>query len=61
MNIQQMIQSFQAFNLNSIHNLVYVFQTNLWLILSVVGSLGIIVLNVKEEIEDYVTEEQNII
>lgn len=36
-------------------------KTNLWLVLSVVGVLAIIVMNLKEEMEDYVTEEQNII
>lgn len=61
MSWEQIIQSFIAFNINSLNNLLYMIKTNLWLVLSVVGSLAIIVMNLKEEMEDYVTEEQNII
>lgn len=61
MSYQQILQSFLAFHQNSIHNLIYLFKTNLWLILIMIGSVWIIVMNVREEIEDYVTEEQNII
>lgn len=61
MSWEQIIQSFIAFNINSLNNLLYMIKTNLWLVLSVVGVLAIIVMNLKEEMEDYVTEEQNII
>ncbi len=61
MSWEQIIQSFIAFNINSLNNLLYMIKTNLWLVLSVVGALAIIVMNLKEEMEDYVTEEQNII
>lgn len=58
---QQILECFRAFNVNSFNSLAYVVTTNLWMILTIVGSLAIVVMNVKEEIEDYVTEEQNII
>lgn len=61
MTYKQLLTSFEAFNINSINNLIYLVQSNLWLLLTIVGAATIILLNVKEEIEDYVTEEQNII
>ena len=59
--LKQITDSFIAFNINSFNNLVYVVETNLWLILSIIGSLAIVVMGAKEEVDDYVTEEQNII
>ena len=47
--------------MNSFNSLTYIVKTNLWLILTIIGALAIVVMNVKEEIDDYVTEEQNII
>ncbi len=61
MTIEQIIESFRAFNINSINNLIYILETNFWLILSIVGVVAIVIMNLKEELEDYVTEEQNII
>ncbi|MBT9840640.1 hypothetical protein [Blautia sp. MCC283] len=61
MTYQQILQSFLAFNINAFNNLVYIMETNLWIILTMIGTIAIIIMNVKEEIEDYVTEEQNII
>ena len=61
MTYQQILQSFLAFNINAFNNLIYIMETNLWIILTMVGAIAIIIMNVKEEIEDYVTEEQNII
>ena len=61
MSYQQILDSFMAFNINSINSLIYTVKSNLWLILTIVGALTIIILNIREEIEDYVTEEQNII
>ena len=61
MTIEQIIESFRAFNINSINNLIYILETNFWLILSIVGVIAIVIMNLKEELEDYVTEEQNII
>lgn len=51
MSWEQIIQSFIAFNINSLNNLLYMIKTNLWLVLSVVGALAIIVMNLKEEME----------
>ena len=61
MTIEQIIESFRAFNINSINNLIYILETNFWLILSIVGVIAIVIMNLKEELQDYVTEEQNII
>lgn len=61
MSLQQIMQSFCAFNQNAYSNLAYIFRSNFWLILMMAASIAIIVLNLKYEIEDTVTEEQNII
>lgn len=61
MTQEQILQCFRAFNVNSFNSLTYIVKTNLWLILTIIGALAIVVMNVKEEIDDYVTEEQNII
>ncbi len=61
MNYHQIIESFAAFNANSVNSLLYTVKSNLWLILTIVGAFVITILNIREEIEDYVTEEQNII
>lgn len=61
MTYTQILGSFIAFNINAFNNLIYIIQSNLWIVLSIVGAIAIIVMNVGEEIEDYVTEEQNII
>ena len=61
MTYQQILQSFLAFNINAFNTLIYIMETNLWIILTMFGAIAIIIMNVKEEIEDYVTEEQNII
>ena len=61
MTTQQLIESFFAFNVNAWENLVYVFQSNLWLIIIAFSAVVKTVLSLKEEIEDVVTEEQNIL
>ena len=61
MTQQQLIQSFLAFNINAFNNSIYIVETNMWLILSVIGAVFVTFLNIKEEIENYVIEEQNII
>lgn len=61
MTTQQLINSFLAFNVNAWENLVYVFQSNLWLIIIAFSAVVMTVLSLKEEIEDVVTEEQNIL
>lgn len=61
MTYSQIMQSFLAFNINAFNNLLYITKTNLWIILTIIGTIAIVVINVMEEVEDYVTEEQNII
>ena len=61
MTYSQIMQSFLAFHINAFNNLLYITKTNLWIILTIIGAIAIVVMNVMEEVEDYVTEEQNII
>ena len=61
MTYHQILQSFIAFNINAFNNLLYITETTLWIILTIIGAIAIVIMNVREEIEDYVTEEQNII
>lgn len=61
MTLQQMAASFAAFNVNAFNNLLYIIKTNLWTVLTVMGAVSMIIMNLKEEIEDTVTERQNII
>ena len=61
MSLSQIMSSFVAFNVNSINNIIYMIQNNLAILMSIAGATIIIILNLKEEMEDYVTEEQNII
>ena len=61
MSYSQILASFRAFNINSMNSLIYLIKSNLWMLLTVAGAAAIIIMNIREEIEDYVTEEQNII
>ncbi len=61
MTMDQIIASFQAFNINAVNNIIFLVKDNMWLILTIIGALIIIILNIREEVEDYVDEEQNII
>ncbi len=56
-----MLDSFIAFHINAVSNFVYMVTSNLWLLLLIVGVVGTIALNLKEEIDVSVREEQNII
>ena len=55
MTYSQIMQSFLAFNINAFNNLLYITKTNLWIILTIIGAIAIVVMNVMEEVEDYVT------
>lgn len=55
------LQCLWAFNVNAFSHLVYLFKSNFWIILTIIGAAAIIAMSVKEEISDYVTEEQTII
>lgn len=61
MTTAQMIQSFMAFNINAKNSIIYIFQSNLWLILIAICTIATAVMYLREEIEDVVTEEQNIL
>ena len=55
------LNSFFAFNTNAISNIIYIIQSNIWFIPLIVGNIGVILLNVRAEIDMAVSEEQNII
>ena len=61
MTTEQIIECFRAFNVNSFNSLAYMIETNLWMILSIAGAVAIIIMNIKEEVEDYVDEQHPII
>lgn len=61
MTTEQIWQAFVAFNINSVHSLLAIISANKWTILTIIGSLAMIAMNLKEEIEDTVTERQNVI
>lgn len=55
------MNSFIAFNINAVNNFIYILTSNLWFFLIIIGVIGTIALQLKEEIDDSVREEQNII
>lgn len=56
-----MFESFRAFNVNAANNFLYMLTSNLWIFLIIIGVIGTIVLQLKDEIDSSVREEQNII
>ena len=61
MTYEQILESFKAFNVNSMNSLAYTVKTNIWILLTIIGAVILIILNVREEIEDYVPEEIDIL
>ena len=61
MTAEQLIESFVAFNSNSINMLLYIIRTNFASLLTVGGALAIILMNLFEEMDDAVTERTPII
>lgn len=55
------LQSFSAFNVNGINNLVYIMSSNLWSILIALGAAFTVIMKLKEETDYAVREEQNIL
>ena len=45
-----MLNSFLAFHVNAVSNFAYMVTSNLWFILLIIGVVGTIALNLKEEI-----------
>ena len=41
MTYQQILESFLAFNINAFNNLLYIIQSNLWIVLSIIGATAI--------------------
>lgn len=55
------MDSFTAFNINAVNNFIYMLTSNLWFFLIIIGVIGTIILQLKEEVDTAVREEQNII
>ena len=55
------MDSFVAFNINAVNNFIYMLTSNLWFFLIIIGVVGTIILQLKEEVDTAVREEQNII
>lgn len=58
---ERFVQSFGAFNVNSINNIIYNFMSNWWLIFLVIAAVVSAVLSFRESMETVVREEQNIL
>ncbi len=61
LEVIRMFESFRAFNVNAANNFLYMLTSNLWIFLIIIGVIGTIVLQIKDEIDSSVREEQNII
>lgn len=55
------MKSLIAFNINAISNFLYILSSNIFFIMLIISVIGSIVLLLKEEIDDSVREEQNIL
>ena len=44
MTYYQILQSFIAFNINAFNNLLYITETNLWIILTIIGAIAIVIM-----------------
>lgn len=55
------MKSFIAFNINAVSNFLYILSSNLFFILLIIGVVGTIFLLLKDEIDESVREEQNIL
>lgn len=56
-----MLDSFVAFNVNAVSHFIYLLTDNLFLLLLIASVAGTIILNLKDEIDNSVREEQNVI
>jgi len=61
MDAQQLTESFKAFNVNGINNLIYAFTSNWWLFLIVIGAAATSIMALTSKISSIVREEQNVI
>ncbi|MFR1888480.1 MAG: hypothetical protein ACLSX0_01755 [Anaerostipes caccae] len=57
----KLLDSFVAFHVNGMNNLIYIMTTNVWFLLSGVGVTAIMLMSLKKEIDDTTREKQNII
>ena len=61
MSYEQLLNQFIVFHMNVMNYLVYLISENKWTLLSVIGAVSMVVMNLMEEVEDVVTERQNIL
>ena len=57
----KLLDSFVAFHVHGMNNLIYIMTTNVWFLLSGVGVTAIMLMSLKKEIDDTTREKQNII
>nr|WP_303180712.1 hypothetical protein [Lachnoclostridium phocaeense] len=55
------MSDFIAFNMNAVSNFLYVLTSNTWFFMLLLSVIGTITMLLKEEVDDAVREEQNII
>ena len=61
MSYEQLLNQFIVFHMNAMNYLVYLISENKWTLLSVIGAVSMVVMNLMEEVEDVVTDRQNIL
>ena len=57
MTKEQILASFLAFHINAFNSILYMFRSNLWFVLILIGAVLFTVLSVKEEMQ-YITVER---
>lgn len=56
-----LVESFKAFNINALNQILYGITSNWWMLLLVVGAIASGIMGIKEQSASVVREEQNII
>ncbi len=56
-----MWESFKAFNINAVNNFIYLMSSNFWFIFLLIGVIGTIILLLKDEVDNSIGEEQNML
>lgn len=59
--LSRLWEQFAAFHVNAATNFAYLLTTNFWFIFLIIAVVGTIILLLKEQVDDSIREEQNII
>lgn len=59
MDLNVILHSFSAFNINAFNHILYQFTTNWWLIIFVISTIACVIMGAKETSQEIVLEEQN--